>query len=125
MSDRIMDTASSSRDRDKAPISGSFGDRRPAGRSGGGALEEARDPSLELELALEVLVGRVLEAQPALLEDLDEDLDELAVELLLRDAAQLRNGLLGADRIAVRVPRGHHVIGVSDRDHAREERDVS
>ena len=62
----------------------------------------------------DVLVGQHL---------LDEDLDQLAVELAARDAAQLLDRLRRADRRAVGVAAGHHVVGVGDRDHARQARD--
>src|SRR3954468_9941195 len=59
------------------PRSGGGGKRG----SGGRRLDEASHTRLEIKLTLEVGVGRVLEAHATLGKQLDEDLDELAVEL--------------------------------------------
>src|SRR3954453_6166013 len=98
--------------------------RRRLDRSGGLRERVTADAALEVELALEVGVGRVLEAQLAALEDAHERLDELAVKLGPRDATQLGDRLGLRHGRPVGVARGHHVVGVGDRDHPREQRDV-
>src|SRR4051794_15548932 len=95
----------------------------PQERSGGDLrLRVLADPALEIDLGLEVGVVAVVEADAAALEDLDEDLDERAVELGAADAAQLGDRLGRRDRLAVGVARRHHVVGVGDRDHAAQQR---
>src|SRR4051812_4839987 len=77
-----------------------------------GLLEEGAHAAVEPELTLEVTVGRVLERDASLLENADEDLDQGAVELGARDAAQLGDRLARRHRLPIRVACGHHVVRV-------------
>ena len=62
----------------------------------------------------------MLEGDVFALEQLDEDLDEFGVELFAGDPAQLLDRVVARHRRAVGVARGHHVVGVGDRDDPRE-----
>ena len=83
-----------------------------------------RDPRLERELLLEVRGVDVLEGDVVAFDQLDEDLDEFGVELLAGDPAQLDDRVVRGHRRPVGVARGHHVVGVGDRDDPRQLRDL-
>ena len=79
---------------------------------------------LQLELGVEVGVLAVAVAQVAGLEEGDEDLDEVVVELAAGHTPQFLDRLRRADRKAVGVARGHHVVDVGDGQDPGEGRDV-
>ena len=95
---------------------------RPLGRAGQRVAVHA---PLEVELALEVGVGRVLEAQVAALRGSGRRTSTSSPSSW---APETRRSSAIASAcgtgVAVGVARGHHVVGVGDRDHPRQQRDV-
>ena len=84
----------------------------------------SRGSAIEGELTLEVGVLAVAVGNVLVGEDLDEEVDYSAVELGAGDPAELRDGVVGADRVPVGVARRHHVVGIRDRDDPRQVRDL-